>query len=158
MIGTEVLTYVDNTKYLGITFCETLNNDKDMMICQMRLMYAKSNKLLRVFSHCTTDVKFVFFDSCCTFLYCPFLWTDYPKRTFSKLRVAFNNAYRKIFNLPIWSSASTMYAENNICNFKAMLRKSIYRFIQRLQDSDNLLIQCICQSWVMQFSIMEPLD
>ena len=43
--------------------------------------------------------------------------------------VAFNNAYRKIFNLPIWSSASTMYAE--------MLRKSIYRFTQRLQDSDN---------------------
>ena len=36
--------------------------------------------------------------------------------------------------------ASTMYAENNICNFEAMLRKSFYRFIQRLQVSDNLLI------------------
>ena len=28
MIGTEVLKYVDNTKYLGITFCETLKDDK----------------------------------------------------------------------------------------------------------------------------------
>ena len=58
MIGTEVLKYVDNTKYLGITFCETLTDDKDM-IWQMRLLYAKSNKLLRIFSHCTTDVKLV---------------------------------------------------------------------------------------------------
>ena len=124
----------------------------------MRLLYAKSNKLLRIFSHCTTDVKLVLFDSYCTSLYCPFIWTDYTKRTISKLKVAFNNAYRKIFNLPLWSSASTRYAENNICNFKAMLRKSIYRFIQRLQDSDNVLIQCIGKSWVMKFSIMEPLD
>ena len=29
----------------------------------------------------------------------------------------------------------------------------IYRFIQRLQDSDNLLIQSVCKSWVMKFSI-----
>ena len=56
MIGIEVLKYVDHTKYLGITFCETIKDDKDM-IRQMRLLYAKSNKLLRIFSHCTTDVK-----------------------------------------------------------------------------------------------------
>ena len=66
MIGTEVL----NTKYLGITFCETMKDDKDM-IQQMRLLYAKSNKLLRFFSHCTTDVKLVLFDS--TSIYCSFL-------------------------------------------------------------------------------------
>ena len=73
MIGTEVLRYVvNNTKYLGITFCKTTKDDKDM-IWQRRLLYAKSNKLLRIFSHCTTDVKLVLFNSCCTSLYCPFL-------------------------------------------------------------------------------------
>ena len=41
MIGTEVLNYVDNTKYLRITFCETLKDDKDM-IRQLWLLYAKS--------------------------------------------------------------------------------------------------------------------
>ena len=99
MIGTEDLKYVDNTKYLGITFCETMKDDKDM-IRQIRLLYTKSNKLFRIFSHCTTDVKLALFYRYCTSLYCPFLWTDYTKRTFSKLRyVVFNNAYRKIFNL-----------------------------------------------------------
>ena len=72
MIGIEVLKNVDSTKYLGITFCKTMKDDKEM-IRQMRLLYAKSNKLLRVFSHCTTDVKLVLFDSYCTSLYCPFL-------------------------------------------------------------------------------------
>ena len=76
MIGTEDLKYVDNTKYLGITFCETMKDDKDM-IRQIILLYTKSNKLLRIFSHCTTDVKLVLFDSYFTSLYCPFLWTDY---------------------------------------------------------------------------------
>ena len=47
MIGTEVLKYVDNIKYLGITFYETMKDDKDT-IRQMRLLYAKSNKLLRI--------------------------------------------------------------------------------------------------------------
>ena len=46
-----------------------------------------------------------------------------------------------------------MYPNNNICNFKAMLRRGIYRFIQRLQDNDNLLIQSICKTWVMKFSM-----
>ena len=45
------------------------------------------------------------------------------KSPFSKVRVAFNNAYRKIFGLPKRSSASTMYANNNICNFETTLRK-----------------------------------
>ena len=47
MIDTEVLKYVDNTKYLGITFCKIMKDEKDM-IQQMRLLYAKSNKLLRI--------------------------------------------------------------------------------------------------------------
>ena len=76
MIGTEVLKYVDNIKYLGITLYETMKDDKDT-IRQMRLLYAKSHKLLRIFNHYTTDVKLVLFDSYCTSIYCPFFWTDY---------------------------------------------------------------------------------
>ena len=71
----NIMVGTDNTMYLGITFCETLKDDKDM-IRQMRILYAKSNKLLRIFSNCTTDVKLVLFDSYCTSLYCLFLWTS----------------------------------------------------------------------------------
>ena len=72
MIGSEVSKYLDNTTYLGITFCETIRDDYHM-IRQMRLLNAKRNKLLRITNFCTTDIKLVLFDSYCTFLYCPFL-------------------------------------------------------------------------------------
>ena len=34
-----------------------------------------------------------------------------------------------------------MYATHNIENFEALLRKVIYGFIQRLEDSSNVIIQ-----------------
>ena len=95
--------------YLGFTFNDSKCDDSDMLR-QKRLLYAKSNSLLRTFSHCSSDVKVTLFQSYCTALYCPFLWNDNKKSTFSKIRVAFNNAYRKIFGLPKQSSDSAMYA------------------------------------------------
>ena len=45
----------------------------------------------------------------------PFLWTHYKKSTHSKLRVAFNNVYRRLLKLSPRSSASTMYGVNHNC-------------------------------------------
>ena len=70
-----------------------------------------------------------------------------------KIRVAFNNAYRKIFGLPKRSSASTMYATHNICNFETMLRKNIYGFMQRLDHSTNTIIRNLYQSWIIRCDI-----
>ena len=110
------------------------------MLRQMRLLNAKSNTLLRTFSHCSSDVKVTLFQSYCTALYCPFLSNDYKKSTFSKIRVAFNNAYRNIFGLPKRSTASAMYATHNICNFETMLRKNIYGFMHRYYNSQFVSI------------------
>ena len=50
----------------------------------------------------------------CTPLYCSYLWTEYKKTSFSKIRVAFINAYRRVFGLSNRSSASAVYANDNI--------------------------------------------
>ena len=60
--------------------------------------------------------------------------------TSSKFRVAFNNVYCRVLGLPKWSTASEMYATHNIENFESFLRKVIYGFIQRLEDSINVII------------------
>ena len=80
------------------------------------MLYTKSNRLLRLFHHCSVDVKLALFRSYCTCFYCPFLCTYYKKSNYSKLRVAFkfNNVYRRILKLPSLNSASTMYVVNNI--------------------------------------------
>ena len=78
--------------------------------------------------------------------YCCYLWTAYKKSKFDKLRVAFNNAYRRVLNLPWRSSASAMYANFSIQNFGAVIRKSAYGFIQRLAKSTNFLVLAIEKS------------
>ena len=123
----QLLKSTDDIKYLGFTFSSDQKDDKDLHVLQqLRLLYTKSNRLLRLFYHCSTDVKIALFRSYCTCFYCPFLWTHYKKLTHSKLRVAFNNVYRRILKLPPRSSASTMHAINNIDRFEVLIRKRIF--------------------------------
>ena len=120
-----------------------------------KVAYGSHTDICRINESCTrrTRVKITLFQSYCTALYCPYLWNDYKKSTFSKIRVAFNNAYRKIFGLPKRSSASTMYAKNNICNFETTLRKNTFGFMQRLEQSTNTIITTLYQSWIVRFDI-----
>ena len=83
----NIIDYVEKTKYLGY-------------------MYMRSNKIKRMFYFCTIDVKLEIFRSFCTSFYCCYLWTWHKKSTFNRLRVAFNNAYRRILDLPWRCSAS----------------------------------------------------
>ena len=55
-IGSDALKFIKESKFLGFTFSDSKSDDCDMLR-QMRLLYAKSNKLLQTFSHCSTDVK-----------------------------------------------------------------------------------------------------
>ena len=95
------------------------------MLRQMRLLYCRSNRLVRLFSKCSKTVLIELCRSICTMFYCPYFWTQYKKATLSKLRVAYNNIYRKI-GLCRRSSASEMFVTNNILNFEALMRKSIF--------------------------------
>ena len=111
------------------------------------------NRLLQLFYHCSTDVKLALFRSYCTCFYCPFLWIHYKKSTHSKLRVAFNNVYRRTLKLPPRSSANTMYAINNIDSFEVLIRKRIFGFREPLNNCENTIIKCINISWVIGFDI-----
>ena len=68
----------------------------------------------------------------------------------SKIRAAYNNVYRKILGVSRRASASGMFVSNDIPNFEAFLRKSIYSFTTRLSSSSNKLICAIEQSWIMK--------
>ena len=84
-LDNNVLEYIGPTKYLGFMFNSNRQDDKDMLR-QMRNLYIRSNKLLRTFHYCSSDVKLELFKSYCTSFYCG-LHTK--KSTFDRLRVAF---------------------------------------------------------------------
>ena len=47
------------------------------MLRQLRLLYMRSNKIIRMSHFCTTDVKLeLFFRNYCTSFYCCYLWTE----------------------------------------------------------------------------------
>ena len=71
-IGSDALKFMKKSKCLGFTFSDSKSDDCDMLR-QMRLLFAKSNKSLRTFSHCSTDVQITLFQSYCTALYCQYL-------------------------------------------------------------------------------------
>ena len=49
------MSHVDSVKYLGFTFSGAHKDDNDILR-QMRTLYARSNKLLRIFHCCNTKV------------------------------------------------------------------------------------------------------
>ena len=124
------------------------------MLRQLRTLYAKSNKIIRTFSHCTIDVKLLLIKSYCTSFYCGYVWSDYKKTTYNKLRVAFN-VYKRVLGLSYRSSASPMYTTHNINNMEALLRRSIYTFIEKPMDNSNMIINTLMNSWYIRFNIWE---
>ena len=70
-MNTEGIDYTDSIKYLDFTFSSD-KKDENNMLRQMRILYTKANRLLRLFHCCSTDVKFTLFRSYCACFYCPF--------------------------------------------------------------------------------------
>ena len=89
---------------------------------------------------CSPDVKLQLFQAYCTTFYCIQLWAVFTKRQYSTMRVAYNNALRRLFNFNLHCSASGMFAGMNILSFDAIRRKCIYNFMQRLHNSGNEII------------------
>ena len=88
-INNMPLVYVDSIKYLEFTFSRNLKDDDDMLR-QMRKLYARFNRIIRIFHKCSTKVLIELGRSFCGSFYCSYLWSQYNKSSFSKIRVAYN--------------------------------------------------------------------
>ena len=73
--------------------------------------------------------------------------------TFSKVRVAYNNVYRKLLWLCCRSSDSEMFVMNNISNLQELIRKSILAFKTSWSNSDNTIISTLHSSMVVAETI-----
>ena len=74
------------------------------------------------------------------------LWWNYTAESFHKLKVAFNNAFRMMHNLPTYCSASEMFTVNRVAACKAVIRNLVHRFMMRLAISKHLLVCSILSS------------
>ena len=79
-------------------------------------------------------------------MYTCHLWWNYTAQSFQKLKVAFNNAFRMMHNLPTYCSASEMFTVNRVADCKAVIRNLVHRFMMRLTISKHLLVRSILSS------------
>ena len=102
--------------------------------------------LVKKFKNCSDDIKVQLFRSQCTGMYTGQLWWNYSKCVIRKLIVAYNRAFRLLMGYPRDCSASGMFANNRLPSAQAILRNLCYKFIKRLEKSDNNLIHNIRNS------------
>ena len=122
----------------------------------MRMLYARSNRLVRLFHSCNKDVLIELCRSFCGSFYCSYLWIHYKQSSFSKIRVAYNNLYRKFLHVSQRICASVMFVQDNVPNFERLFRRDIYSFTSRLKISINMLINAIKNCWLLKFIIWKP--
>ena len=103
----------------------------------------RANTVIRKFYNCSLDMKLMLFRSYCLPSYCSHLWYRYNKCLYTKVRVAFNNGYRRILGFSKRDSASFMFATCRVDNFDCFMRKNIYNFIQRLNNIDNEIVKSV---------------
>ena len=83
-INAALIPYTNSIKNLRFTFPNSHKDDNDMLR-QMRMLYAHSNRLVRLVHSCSRNVLIELGRSFCGSFYCSYLWTHYNKASFSKI-------------------------------------------------------------------------
>ena len=88
---------------------------------------------------CCTEVKLTLLKTFCSPMYTAQLWWNYTVASIHKLKVGYNNVFWMLLRLPKYCSASTMFVENCVPNSQAVIRNLVYKFMLKLDASDNKL-------------------
>ena len=144
-LNEKPLTFVECQKYLGMNISNDLTDDADLKR-QVKAMYVRGNMLVHNFKFCSDNVKNTLFKCYCSNSYGSELWSLYKKETYKKCVVAYNDIYRKLFNIRRGESMSALYVLNGIDSFNVIVRKYIYSFKTRIEESCNILIGAILSS------------
>ena len=144
LYGTS-LKYVNSFVYLGIHLNTTLGDD-DCVLALLRSLYGRANSINRKFACCSPPVKRHLFMTYCAQLYGAQLWNSVSSGVLSKCRVAYNNCFRIILNLPRRCSASEMFVFRYTDTFDTRRRRLCYSFLERLFSSHNTIITRLLNS------------
>ena len=116
---------------------------------QTRNFYTRANLLI-----CSFRYYSYLFQSYCTSMYCCQLWFNSTKGCLKKLKTSYNSALLRFLVISKPYSASQMFVSRGILSFDDLLRKSISRFVERIENSTNSIIHaCLSSSVFLSFPI-----
>lgn len=144
-LGSQVLKWVDSHSYLGAILTSNFHDDLDIAR-QIKSIYCRGNSIIHKFRMCNQDVKLELFRAYCSNIYLGQLWCQYKKSSYRKLKVAYNNVFRALLNIPRGNSMSYFYVRTNTDCFDVVMRKSLYSFYKRIMNSSNKLVCTVTSS------------
>ena len=127
-------------KYLGHFLTCELSDDIDIRR-QCRVLNVRGNILCRTFHMCSVPVKLKLFNSYCSSLYTPHLWWNYKKMYVTKLQITFDNILKRNIVLSKYDSTSTTCAFTNTQCYQSTIRNLVFKFMCRLNKSDDGFIK-----------------
>ena len=149
----DELALVNEFKYLGVIITPTLSDEVEMAK-RMRSIYASGNALISNFRKCDVHCKIQLFISFCYNIYCCATWASFRMTSYGKVKVAHNDIFRSLMNVPRWESASTLFAQYAVKNLDALVRTAMHSLMTRLLQSKNRLVQAVCRSEVRTHSLI----
>ncbi|XP_063369324.1 uncharacterized protein LOC134657691 [Cydia amplana] len=145
LCGTN-LNRVRHFKYLGHWVTDDLCDNMDIER-ERRALSVRCNMLARRFAGCTKEVKITLFRAYCQCFYTCNLWVNFTQRTYSALRVQYNDAFRMLLGFRRRCSASGMFAEASVDGFHAIIRKRCASLLDRLLGSPSSILRVFAGRW-----------
>ena len=126
----KALTFSKEVRYLGYIISDDLSDDQDIAD-RVRWVYTIANSLCRMFNLCCAHVKYRLF---CTYFNQIFgiaLWTRTNNKMVQKIKVAYNDAYRMMFNMRRGENISSHMVFHRVMTFQEARRVSVHRSLQK---------------------------
>ena len=120
--------------------------DDNEMGRRSRAIYATGNTIISKFRMCNDKCKILMFKTFCYNVYCMALWSSYRVRSYAKAKVAHNDVFRSLMNVPRSESASTLFVNHDTNNLDVIMRTACFSLMERILCSDNKIIQALCTS------------
>ncbi len=141
----KVIKWSDSVPYLGYDI-SCWDRDINELVRRRRDIYVRSNIISSRFRICSFEVKKYLFSTYFNSIYCMSLWCPVKPALLHKVKVAYNDAFRNLFNLNRRCSISSMFVKFGIDSFDVCRRKAAFSLLQRVGASSNVLLQAVYNS------------
>ena len=156
-LGNQEIGFVDAFRYLEHVITADCRDEKYIE----KLFRRKNevcNMLVMKFSFAPTEGKIQLFMSYCCPIYGCALWR-HSYHYIRKLTDSYSDTFKRLINVPRYTSWSRAFAMNTAEHINVVFRKSAYSFISRLTTSSNSIVNLIVNSAAYhQSSLMVKLE
>ena len=152
--GLEMSNLASSRSFVHVMTADC-RDDKDIKK-QFRIQNTVGNMLIRKFSFAPIEGKIQLFQSCCYPIYGCAIWRHSYQYSVRKLTVSYSYTFKRLINVPRYTSSSLAFAMKATDHINMVLRKSAYSLMSRVTASPNSIVTAIVNSDAYhQFPLMD---